>query len=64
MATPAYAQRVAAAVDDRHVEAVEAVREVTDNLANAIDKSLERRPYTTLALAIGFGFVLGTLWAR
>ena len=64
MATQTYARRVAAAVDDKHAEAIEAVREVSDNLANAIDKSLARRPYTTLALALGFGFVLGALWAR
>ena len=45
-------------------EAVGAVREVRDNLATAIDKSVERRPYTTLTLAVGLGFLLGALWAR
>jgi len=33
-------------------------------MADAIDKSLKRRPYTTLVLAVGVGFVLGALWAR
>jgi hypothetical protein len=25
---------------------------------------LKRRPYTTLALTLAFGFVLGAMWAR
>jgi len=40
-------------------EAVDAVREVSDNLVGAIDESLKRRPYTTLAIAVGIGFLLG-----
>jgi ElaB/YqjD/DUF883 family membrane-anchored ribosome-binding protein len=47
-----------------NMEPVKAVREVGDTVANAIDKSLERRPYTTLLLAVGIGFVLGAMWAR
>ena len=35
------------------MEAVDAVREVGDNMVDAIDESLKRRPYTTLALAVG-----------
>ena len=45
-------------------EVVEGVREVRDNLANAIDKSVARRPYTTLLLAVGLGFLLGAVWTR
>jgi ElaB/YqjD/DUF883 family membrane-anchored ribosome-binding protein len=45
-------------------EVIDGVREVGDNVANAIDKSLERRPYTTLLLAVGLGFLIGALWAR
>jgi ElaB/YqjD/DUF883 family membrane-anchored ribosome-binding protein len=45
-------------------EAVEAVSEVRDNVAVAIDKSLKKRPYTTLALTLAFGFLLGAMWAR
>jgi len=37
---------------------------VRDNLADRIDRSIEHRPYTTLALAVGLGFMLGALWAR
>jgi ElaB/YqjD/DUF883 family membrane-anchored ribosome-binding protein len=40
-------------------EAVDAVREVSDNMIGAIDESLKKRPYTTLALAVGIGFLLG-----
>jgi len=67
MATRANIRNVGGVVSDvrdRGREAVEAVGEVRDNVAGAIDKSLKRRPYTTLALAVGVGFVLGALWAR
>jgi ElaB/YqjD/DUF883 family membrane-anchored ribosome-binding protein len=47
---------------DKGRDAVRAVGEVGDNVANAIDKSLEKRPYTTLALAVGVGFILGAMW--
>jgi ElaB/YqjD/DUF883 family membrane-anchored ribosome-binding protein len=46
------------------LEVIDGVRDVRDNLADAIDKSLKERPYTTLLLAVGVGFVLGALWAR
>jgi ElaB/YqjD/DUF883 family membrane-anchored ribosome-binding protein len=45
-------------------EAVHAVREVGDNLVDAIDESLRKRPYTTLALAVGIGFLFGATWRR
>jgi len=45
-------------------EVIDGAREVGDNVANAIDKSLERRPHTTLLLAVGLGFLIGALWAR
>jgi ElaB/YqjD/DUF883 family membrane-anchored ribosome-binding protein len=45
-------------------EVIDGVREVRDNVADAIDKSLESRPYTTLLLAVGLGFLIGALWAR
>ena len=45
-------------------EVIDGVREVRDNVADAIDKSLERRPYTTLLLAVGLGFLIGAWWAR
>jgi ElaB/YqjD/DUF883 family membrane-anchored ribosome-binding protein len=47
---------------DKGREAVEAVGEVRDNVAHAIDKSLKDRPYTTLVVAAGLGFLLGAMW--
>ena len=49
---------------DKGREAVEAVSEVRDNVAVAIDKSLKKRPYTTFALTQAVGFLLGAIWAR
>jgi ElaB/YqjD/DUF883 family membrane-anchored ribosome-binding protein len=51
-------------VEDRGRDAIDAVREVGDNLAGAIDESLKQRPYTTLALALGIGFLFGASWRR
>jgi ElaB/YqjD/DUF883 family membrane-anchored ribosome-binding protein len=45
-------------------EAVDAVRDVGDNLVEAIDESLKKRPYTTLAIAVGIGFLFGATWRR
>jgi ElaB/YqjD/DUF883 family membrane-anchored ribosome-binding protein len=45
-------------------EAVDAVREVGDNMMEAIDESLRTRPYTTLGLAFGIGFLFGATWRR
>jgi ElaB/YqjD/DUF883 family membrane-anchored ribosome-binding protein len=51
-------------VEDRGRDAVDAVREVGDNLIGAIDESLKHRPYTTLALAAAIGFLFGATWRR
>jgi ElaB/YqjD/DUF883 family membrane-anchored ribosome-binding protein len=45
-------------------EAVSAAREVSDHITDAIDESLKQRPYTTLALVAGLGFLLGATWRR
>lgn len=45
-------------------EAIGAVREVGDNVVDAVDKSLKQRPYTVLALALGLGFLFGVTWRR
>jgi ElaB/YqjD/DUF883 family membrane-anchored ribosome-binding protein len=45
-------------------EAIGAIREVGDNLVDAVDKSLKQRPYTALALAAGLGFLFGVIWRR
>jgi ElaB/YqjD/DUF883 family membrane-anchored ribosome-binding protein len=45
-------------------EAMDNVREVGDTLAGAIEKSVTKRPYATLALAVGLGFMFGAAWRR
>jgi ElaB/YqjD/DUF883 family membrane-anchored ribosome-binding protein len=44
--------------------AVDAVRAAGDSMIDVIDESLRKRPYTTLALAVGIGFLFGTTWRR
>ena len=63
--TERVAETVESTVSDlaeRGREASRSVREVTDNFGTALDRSIERQPMTTLALAVGIGFVLGALW--
>jgi ElaB/YqjD/DUF883 family membrane-anchored ribosome-binding protein len=64
-------QRAKSSVDDvvsdaqdKGREAVDAVRDVSDNFVEAIDESLKTRPYTTLALVAAVGFILGATWRR
>jgi ElaB/YqjD/DUF883 family membrane-anchored ribosome-binding protein len=45
-------------------EAAGAVREVSDNFVEALDESIKERPYTTLAIALGLGFLFGATWRR
>lgn len=45
-------------------EVADVVSEARDNLANAIEESLDKRPYTTLALALAMGFVVAAIWKR
>jgi ElaB/YqjD/DUF883 family membrane-anchored ribosome-binding protein len=45
-------------------EAADAVRDVTDTFAEAIEESVQKRPFTTLAMAIGVGFLFGAAWRR
>lgn len=45
-------------------EAADAVREVRDTLAEAVEDSVQNRPFTTLAMALAAGFVVGAIWRR
>lgn len=52
-------------IDDaaqRAQNAASQVGAVSGNLSKAVDKSLRKQPYTTLALAGMMGFVIGALW--
>ena len=45
-------------------EAVDAFRDVADTFGDAVDDSLKRRPYATLAVVAGIGFLFGAAWRR
>jgi len=49
---------------DKGREAAGAVRDVSNNFVAAVDDSIKTRPYATLALAVGLGFLVGTTWRR
>ena len=49
---------------ERSREAVDAMREVSDNFVEAIDESIKTRPYATLAIVAGLGFLFGATWRR
>lgn len=55
-------QRVANSVANQSREATEQLQEVAQNFKNAVDKSVNDQPLTTLAVAAGLGFVIGALW--
>ena len=55
---------VLADAQDKGRDAAGAVREVSDNFVGAIDDSLKTRPYTTLAIVAGLGFLFGATWRR
>jgi len=53
-----------AGAQDSGREAVDAVREVSDNFVEAVDESIKTRPYTTLAIVAALGFLFGATWRR
>jgi ElaB/YqjD/DUF883 family membrane-anchored ribosome-binding protein len=55
---------VVADARDKGSDAAGAVRDVSDNFVGAIDDSLKSRPYTTLAIVAGLGFLFGATWRR
>ena len=64
-------QRARSSVDDvvsdaqeRGREAADAVRDVSENFVEAIDESIKNRPYATLAIVAGLGFLFGATWRR
>ena len=42
----------------------EALSEVGEHLSDALQDSIEQHPLTTIALAVGLGFLFGTAWRR
>src|SRR5215469_4280467 len=39
-------------------------QQVSDKVVEAVDESIKNRPYTTLAMALGLGFLFGATWRR
>jgi ElaB/YqjD/DUF883 family membrane-anchored ribosome-binding protein len=42
----------------------EALNDVSEHLSEALQESIEQHPLTTIALAVGLGFLFGTAWRR
>ena len=49
---------------DKSQQAVDALREISDKFVETVDDSIKNRPYTTLAIAVGLGFLFGSSWRR
>jgi len=45
-------------------EAADAMHQVKDTLADAVEDSVHNRPFTTLAMALAAGFIMGAAWRR
>jgi ElaB/YqjD/DUF883 family membrane-anchored ribosome-binding protein len=67
----AQVQRVKTSIDgvlaqagDRGNEAADAVRDVSESLTEALEETVHRRPFTTLGVALGLGFIAGAAWRR
>jgi ElaB/YqjD/DUF883 family membrane-anchored ribosome-binding protein len=45
-------------------DAVEAVRGAAENVTDTVEESIQERPMTTIALAVGLGFLIGAIWRR
>jgi ElaB/YqjD/DUF883 family membrane-anchored ribosome-binding protein len=55
---------VLADAQDKGRDAAGAVREVSDHFVEALDESIKKRPYTTLAIVAGIAFLFGATWRR
>lgn len=55
---------VVAGASDKGQEAVDAVKDVTQTIGDAVEDAVYKRPVTTLAMAAGIGFLIGAIWRR
>lgn len=55
---------VMANASDKGQEAVDAVKDVTQTIGDAVEDAVYKRPVTTLAMAAGIGFLIGAIWRR
>ena len=51
-------------LQDKGRETVDAFRDVADTFGDAVEDSLKKRPYATLAVVAGIGFLFGAAWRR
>jgi ElaB/YqjD/DUF883 family membrane-anchored ribosome-binding protein len=49
---------------DKGREATAAFTDVADTFGDAVEESIRTRPYATLAVAAGIGFLFGACWSR
>jgi ElaB/YqjD/DUF883 family membrane-anchored ribosome-binding protein len=51
-------------VTEKGQEAADAVWEATESVGDSIEEALRTRPMTSLAVALGIGFLFGSAWRR
>ena len=49
---------------EKGMEAVDTVRESADTALEALEDAVRQRPFATLAIALGLGFLFGASWRR
>ena len=49
---------------EKGMEAMDTVRESADTMVEALEDAVRRRPFATLAIAMGLGFLFGASWRR
>jgi ElaB/YqjD/DUF883 family membrane-anchored ribosome-binding protein len=49
---------------EKGMEAVDTVRDSTDTALEALEDAVRQRPFATLAIAVGLGFLFGASWRR
>ena len=51
-------------VSDKSQGAIDAAQQIGESLTESLEQALRTRPMTTLAVAVGIGFLFGTTWRR
>ncbi len=49
---------------EKGLDAVDAVRDQTETLMEALEDAVHKRPFATLGIALGLGFLFGATWRR
>jgi ElaB/YqjD/DUF883 family membrane-anchored ribosome-binding protein len=49
---------------EKGMEAVDTVRDSTDTALEALEDAVRQRPFATMAIAVGLGFLFGASWRR